>query len=202
MDFLLESVIEFTADSPDRRHRIVFDVELPANVPICGYPIVLGYDSIRPILIVDGPSADLFCLLMFVGVLALPQQFFNEVDETCLAALAANVAMSRRWPTQSIIGEVDELPPKFRNLLIEYGELRDEDAMMKALANIRERGRLEGYDMWDVFVNELIAVTGQPCGSIKRRITAQRSSGTITRMGYAPHLQRFLVPRASLAETN
>jgi hypothetical protein len=201
MDFLLGSVIEFTADPREQRHRVVLDIELPTNVPICEYPIVLGYDSIHPILIGDGPSSDLFCLLMFIGVLALSQQLFDEVHETCLAALAANVAMSRIWPTQSIIEEVDELPPKFRTLLIEYSELRDEHAMTRALAKVRERGRLDGQDMWDVFVNELIMVTGQPCGSIKKRITVQRSSGTITRMGCAPHLQPFFVPRDSIAET-
>jgi hypothetical protein len=200
MDFLLGSVIQFTADFQNRRHRVVFDVELPTNVPICGYPILLGYDSIRPILIDDTPSADLFCLLMFVGVLALPEQFFDEVDETCLAALAANIAMSKRWETQAIIEEVDELPPKFKTLLVEYAELRDGQAMTRALVKVRERGRLEGQDMWDVFVNELIMVTGQPCSSIKKRVSVQRSSGTVTRMGSAPHLQNFFVPRDNVSQ--
>jgi hypothetical protein len=154
IDDLLESVVHFTGDTSESRLRIVFDVELATEFPVCGNPIVFTYDQIGPLLQRQRPCADLYCLLMFAAVLTLPSGGFDEEDEACVAAVAAAAAFQKKWSKVSPFDFAPQhLPERSKQLWSVYQKPGGEKAMIRALSRAQEA--VEGESMWTVFLTEL-----------------------------------------------
>jgi hypothetical protein len=161
-DGLVKTVLQTTADTSSRYQRIVFDVDLPDDDPICGDPIVLGCDHFRAVFVDDGPSAELLCLLMFIAICSLPENVFAELELTCLGLFAAGYAIQRRWNDLSIISQTPNLPPQFLPLW----EAANGAQVATALQKVRESGKVENG--WDHFIGELAWLTEAPCGNLRR----------------------------------
>ena len=158
IDEMIGAVLEFTSDVPDKPFRVVFDVELPADGPVCGYPIVMNYDMIEGIISPDQPSPALMILLIYIGILSLPAEYFDEDIESSLAITAAAAVFLRYWPNESPLDFVTiPLPSMFSDIWAVYGDEHDKTLLTKAMHRVRVKGQTmsEHEHMWTVFVQEL-----------------------------------------------
>ena len=113
MDELIPEIANFFYYKGIFQTRLVFDIQVPHNQLVCGYPIVDVVDNIEKIM-VDGiktPNAELFILLSTISLLLLQENTFGEKNEAVIALFAAAKALSTIYPEfdPSII----TLPSKF-----------------------------------------------------------------------------------------
>ena len=155
IDSFIENVVHFTSYVPDKPFRVVFDVELPVEGPICGYPIVLSYETIDNIINNQNPTPGLFIMLMYIGILSLPADFFEDDIEASLATTATGVTFLKHWPDLSPLDYVTiPLPAMFSEIWAIYLNERDKGLITRVLRRTRMRPPGK-FDMWQVFVTEL-----------------------------------------------
>jgi hypothetical protein len=84
-----------------RRFRLVFDIDLPKEGSVCLSPLVMSYDAIEGILLMKGPTSDLFAVFMAMAISLLPDSTLSPYVEAALGALAAAHLFGRTWPKVS-----------------------------------------------------------------------------------------------------
>lgn len=159
IDQMIGEVLEFTCATPEKPFRVVFDVELPCDGPICGYPIIMNYEMIEEIVFHQQPSPSLMILLIYIGILSLPPDFVCEDIESSLAMTAACAAFLRRWPTESPIDHITiPLPSTFSDIWAVYSQEEDKQLLTKALGRVLPKAQgmpPNHHSMWGAVVNEL-----------------------------------------------
>ena len=157
IDSFVENVVHFTSYVPEPKpFRVVFDVELPSEGPICGYPIVLSYEMLDNIINNQTPTSGLFILLMYIGILSLPPDFFQDDIEASLATTAAGVTFLKHWPDISPLDYLTiPLPAMFSEIWAIYLNEKDKSLITRVLRRTRMKPPGK-QDMWQVFVTELM----------------------------------------------
>lgn len=158
-DALVGEIHSFLASDIATNHRIVFDVDLPNDIPICGYPIVLPIEAAEIILLETAPTPELFSTLAFIGVMSMPLEDFSEDQETALANLAVVIAMRKFWPHENPLDYAPDIMTKYLdqllNICTELGSDKVTDAL-QATKQVKEMGSQRSQnDYWMDFVKYL-----------------------------------------------
>jgi hypothetical protein len=120
-DTLTAELFLFMGIKNQRRFRVVFDNDLPKGGSICLNPLVLSYNSIEGILLMKGPTPDVFALLMMFAISLLPEGSFRPHVEAGIGALAAAHLFVKAWPKVSPSDfTFDHMSPLFVELYAIY----------------------------------------------------------------------------------
>ncbi|OHT02909.1 hypothetical protein TRFO_06975 [Tritrichomonas foetus] len=95
---LVNKIIDFTSSSENRRpFRVVFDIELPEDQPVCGYPLVFLIDDIDSILFCDEPTPELLTLLTLLTIVSIRENCLDSITESAVSQIAASLAIREVW---------------------------------------------------------------------------------------------------------
>lgn len=133
-DTIIEFVIEFTKKPDFTPFRIVFDLELPGNESICGYPIFLLEEDLV-IFDVFTPSTQLFKLIYYFFALAFPEKCLPEEADNILCHVGTCLVFQKYFPKESPIDFSQFLVPhaftELYSLVTKFGIKPYQDAIRK-----------------------------------------------------------------------
>jgi len=152
---LISNTLKFIASTNQRQTRVVFDIELPEDGSICGYPITLGYESIEPILHLREPNQELFTLLMYIALLNIPENVFNEQNETLFSILAACSVFLQMWPSCSPLEYTNALLPEHFNEMWTYFTKARKDAIPAIITRVSMKKQSFPTDDLSRFLTDL-----------------------------------------------
>ena len=95
---LLKSIIKLTSYTLTRPYRVVFDIELAEDEPVCGYPLVFLIDDIDNILFSEKPTPQLMALLILLSIVSIRENTLDEVTETAIGQVVAATSANEIWP--------------------------------------------------------------------------------------------------------
>lgn len=99
LDEMVDVITRFYSNPLVSLHyRVVFDVELPTEGYVCGYPIVMDFAVAQAVFGEIRPSKELFQMLMLIGIYNLPENMFTNQFEIGLASASALYALSKKFP--------------------------------------------------------------------------------------------------------
>ena len=163
IDHLMDQIVAFSGIKENRKVRVIFDVELPEDGELCGYPILLHNDTAHTLLLTSEPTSELFSLAIFFAVLSLPENSLDNEHETSLAHLMACIAFSSLYPDVSPLDySTMVLPPLFNRIWEIYNQYPD--GFVRAFRESRKqflKEKKSSFDMWGLFVQELTMKCGE-----------------------------------------
>ncbi|OHT09371.1 hypothetical protein TRFO_21670 [Tritrichomonas foetus] len=78
--------------------RIVFDIDLPENEPVCGYPMIFNITDINSILFdIEKPSKKLFQLVTFMSILYIKENCLDDTTESALSTVSASIVFQHLY---------------------------------------------------------------------------------------------------------
>lgn len=99
VDEMIIHIKDFLVIALDEYHfRLIFDVELPKEGFICGYPIVMDLATAPIIFGPITPSKELFLLFVLIAITALPENLFTHKLEFAIATMATAFSFKKKWP--------------------------------------------------------------------------------------------------------
>ncbi|OHT17261.1 hypothetical protein TRFO_41169 [Tritrichomonas foetus] len=166
IDILLSKLLKFTVDESLRLFRLVFDVDLNENRPVCGYPIVMSEDMIQGVMQTDGqPSGELFLLLRFIASQSLPNVGWNPTIIDTISYIATVHAFKEMWPAvDPVTFSMEAMSPLFNVLHVIY-KTNNVNLFPEAISIVRnvvseyeERGIEEIPQLWKIFAKTLCQI--------------------------------------------
>jgi hypothetical protein len=201
LDDLIDAAVHFTGDDSDTVYRVIFDMELATDSPVCGNPIVLTNEQLDAVFTAREPSPDLFCLLMFIAILSLPVGGFSEDEETCIGAVAAGVAFRKKWPNATPMDySPDELPEQTAALWDISCSPPGEKAIPRSLQVVRSRPVPQGTTMWEVFIHTLGKINGISTERFGSRPKPRRGPAENVLPKASPNLGEFALAEITVAK--
>jgi hypothetical protein len=100
-DALTPELFVFMGVKGHPRFRVVFDIDLPKGGSVSVSPLMMSYDSIEGILLMKGPTSDLFAVFMAIAITFLPDGALSPHVEAAIGALAAAHIFAKAWPKVS-----------------------------------------------------------------------------------------------------
>jgi hypothetical protein len=156
--FLITELSNFIGPVVDHSYRIVFDVDLPGDQPVFGYPLLFRIEAIDGILIhLNSVSDDLFSVFSLIAVLTL-RDCFDLATETALGALAASVICKKLFPSFDPLALAGLSLPVLFNELWEIHTTLDPTVISRTLATFQDPDYEVAdvpEDMWIAFVKVL-----------------------------------------------
>lgn len=107
MDLFITDIRSFISNQETWKLRVVFDVEVPEEGHIVGYPIVMSLDECPNIFKYDDPSKEIFTLLYLISMTLLPRGLFDPMIEVIISCSAAASCFMNKWP---MYNPLDYLP--------------------------------------------------------------------------------------------
>lgn len=168
IDGFLSDVLQFTFDESQSTYRLVFDIELPNDKPVCDYPISMPMRMITN-LSQTKPSSELLYLLYYVATLSIYQMNFGKLDSESIAMVAAFHAFITGFKAEyrdiNPMEYMVETPPHLFNELWSIYTSSGYDCFAKTINDIREKFEMRPiYDekkVWALFVSKISHYSGK-----------------------------------------
>ena len=94
-DKTAEIISDFMSYPIEHEFRVVFDIDLPEDSPICGYPIVFPLSELDELFNnLERPSHNLYLLVNLLALSTLRENCFDPIVEFALSEVAASVVFS------------------------------------------------------------------------------------------------------------
>jgi hypothetical protein len=161
-DALIQGLLSYFSSEIVRPFRIVFDVELVNDNPVCGYPLIFPVEACDDLLTrLATPTFTLFNAAMLIGIVSIREGFFDSKAETVLGTVAAAVIFGKLFPNFDA-EEMPEisLPPLFHELW-DIQSRYDATLIPRALAVLQKAAYIPGQsndEAWAEFVRQLCAL--------------------------------------------
>lgn len=162
MKVIVSNISSFMSKEVEKPFRVVFDIELPEDEPVCGYPIVYNITDIEEMIVnIQKPSAKLFDLSNLMAILSIREGCFDSTIEEAFASIASSNAFSKIYHDFNPFHlENVELPPLFEDLW-EINKDFDASIIPKTLKKFQDPSyELLGVpeDTWIEFVREMCRI--------------------------------------------
>lgn len=162
MKTITSTISSFMSYQIEKPFRVVFDIELLEDEPICGYPIVYELKDIEPMIKdIQKPSVKLFDLSNLIAILMIREGCFDSTIEEAFASIASSMAFSQIYPDFDPLNfEGVELPPLFAELW-EINSSFGSTILQKTLKKFQDPSyELLGVpeDTWIDFVREMCRI--------------------------------------------
>lgn len=168
IDEALADLLQFTLDESQRTYRLVFDVELPNDKPVCDYPISMPMRMMTNISQKD-PSSELLYLLYYIACLSIYQMNFDKCDCESIAMVAACHSFKFFFKRQDIdlrpMEFMTDTPPELFHELYTIYEQSGPDCFTNSITDIRQKFEMrpifEGKKVWALFVSKISHYSGK-----------------------------------------
>ena len=97
VDDIIKTLEEMSGGGRQRPHRVVFDIELPNDSPVCDYPMVFEYSWMPKLLSLSSPSEELFTFFKFVWNLSCGEMIFGDDFANELADAVVSHVFQMKW---------------------------------------------------------------------------------------------------------
>ncbi|OHT15148.1 hypothetical protein TRFO_42680 [Tritrichomonas foetus] len=159
---IANNISSFMSYPLEKPFRVVFDIDLPEETPVCGYPIVIKIDEIQNMFSnVDEPSIELFNLASLMAILTIREGCFDSTIESALASISSSIAFSNFFESFEPLSFPNlMLPPLFKELWEIYNNY-DKSIIPKTLKKFQDPSyELLGVpeDTWIEFVREMCRI--------------------------------------------
>jgi hypothetical protein len=163
-DTLVPELHNFVGVKLHRRFRLVFDVDLPKGGSVCVNPLMMSYDAIEGILLMKGPTSDLFAVFMELAISLLPEGALSAHVEAAIGALAAAHLFVKTWPKVSPLDfTFEKMSPLFVELWAVYqrNDKRLFHGVLARFSEIQAHQPTEPEESARIIVAEMTAIAGR-----------------------------------------
>lgn len=173
----------------DYQFRVVFDVELPKEGFICGYPIVLDINIAPIILGPIKPSKEIFLLFTLISLTTLPENVFTHKFEVALASTTTAFAFKKKWPDVDPLKYLEDndnqLIRDFFKVLESKGESVFQDTNYDIQENITKLGEMNQLDASKYYIKQLSKIAKEEY----QFVVEQENTDNVTRSPFMLHSQ-------------
>ncbi|KAH0791390.1 hypothetical protein GPJ56_004694 [Histomonas meleagridis] len=197
-DSLLDDLFVFTNDESLRLFRVVFDIQIPDDGPICDYPIVFDYSYMKGIFFTNGdPSKEIFLLLSYIAQLSLPQDAFDDAFIVNYGILAAYYTFTKKWPDQKPEKFFPSPPTEAFQMYLKIYKENDiscfPDALVKVKESIEYMPMILKQNIMQMFTSKFNMVTKKNYTSELKMISQMPKPGEIMLATSSSNLSQFQI---------
>ena len=156
LDHLITNTLSFVGIRSTEIKRIVFDIDLPKNEPICGECIFMDIEYFDALLQYQDSSTEILQLLTYICLHSIPMAFYDSEIELIISTLAACHSMIINWPDDPPVALIPFTPSKlFDNLWDLYSE-KGVDPFAKAMQFLLNNKDISNAtEAWGFFIKKL-----------------------------------------------
>jgi hypothetical protein len=143
---------------------LVFDIDLPKGGSVCLSPLMMSYDAIEGILLMKGPTPELFAVFMALAISILPDSALSPHVEAAVGALAAAHLFGKTWPKVSPFDfTFEKMSPLFVELwnIYQRNDKKLFVGVLNKFSDAQTQQQTEPEDSARFLVTELSAASGR-----------------------------------------
>lgn len=168
IDEILSVLLQFTLDESQRTYRLVFDIELPNDKPVCDYPISMPMRMISKIA-QQNPTSELLYLLYYTACLSIYQMNFAKCDCESIAMVAAFHTFieffKNDYKTINPMEYMNDTPPLLFSELWTIYTQSGSECFINSISDIRQKFEMrpifDDKKIWALFVAKISQYSGK-----------------------------------------